>query len=138
MKEQTDSHRRCTKCREWKWKHEYPLSRKWLAWECRECKTTRMSLWRYNKGDAYMAAHYAQSQKNARKRHQKVLDEREDAAEMYVSLLRDRGWTISRIAEETGLCRNTVSWAGRRHNNYVHKQTVTKLRDAFMQEVART
>lgn len=138
MKEQTDTHRRCSKCREWKWKHEFPTNRRWLSWECKDCKRTRMSLWRYSKGQEYIDRFYQQTQEGTRRRRQQRMEERHDAAQMYVSLLRDRGWTITRIAAESGLTRNTVAWVAGKKKRWVRESTTTRLRTVFMQEVARS
>lgn len=137
MKEQTETHRRCRACRDWKWKHDFSVSRGGITWECRTCSNDRNLRWRYAQSDEWINIFYRKTVENARKRRRKRMDERHEAAVMYIKGLEARSWSISRIAREAGLARNTVAGVKSRNKGFITDATKERLRDVFMREVAR-
>ena len=144
MKEQTDTHRRCIgRCRKWKWLHEFPKvharsGNEVRRWMCAECWSVHCAK-RYSQlPPEVIDRHTAKRVKATKERRRKAMAERRDSAEFYLTQFRRWGWTSTRIAQEAQVKHETIQRIAQRGGEYLKITTVKKLRNAFMQEVART
>ncbi len=134
-KEVTDTHKRCSVCREWKYHHYFYAKPKGLAGiskRCKDCDHKYNALFVANMSqEAYMKMKQRQYKREREKRRENRVFLRKDATRI-VNWLLDHGWTKSGLSKELDLSRLSIRKAADGTNTYVKTETYEKYRTLYM------
>ena len=126
-KEKTDTHRRCSVCREWRTLDYYRPR----AAQCRDC-VNRKRRDRYAKlNDEQISEVYAKIQSHHRAQRKRKAEQMLEDAQRALTIMRNKGLTPTMVFRITGLTFNTQKEIMAGQRKYMHKRTVDALYEAL-------
>jgi hypothetical protein len=126
----TEAHRRCSVCREWKGREYYnkdAKARGGIQARCRKCDRKKQRNHINSLSDEEYTAYMRRQNDEGRARRQEKMAERMKDAQFIIKAMMRRGWSLTRIETETGVAREAVSRILRGETWFVYPRTVKKL-----------